>query len=313
MYWGWTASCHPTGWIPTSNEPFLCLSPHPASKETATPLCSVETIGMADPSWLLPDFCLRGRCLVLSYSNSVFWNSISLRLKCFQLKPSLWASFGSSPPKEPCQAGWLLDQSSVQYSENPACALLNQSTFAQLSRSRQAEPQSSRRRCRRKTNSWQVQAGWDFEQPFLIAGVPAHRREAGIWWSLKYLPTQTRFYVILWFYDKPELLAFPGDLAGLLATFFVPRERCAAFPASWQFIRGWLHVAAPVSHQEMSLAVTALTPSQGTAEHGCGEQTAAAAPVRHQVIWKPPGKEVMQIGVPARIQVPHGCLVVCTA
>jgi len=44
----------------------------------------------------------------------------------------------------------------------------------------------------------QVQAGWGFEQPGLVEGVPAHSRWVGTRRSLRSLPTQT----ILWFYDS---------------------------------------------------------------------------------------------------------------
>ena len=47
------------------------------------------------------------------------------------------------------------------------------------------------------TGSVQGQAGWGFEQPAVVQGVPAHGRGVGTSWSIRSLPTQT----ILWFND----------------------------------------------------------------------------------------------------------------
>ena len=45
--------------------------------------------------------------------------------------------------------------------------------------------------------SVQGQAGWGFEQPGIVEGVPAHGRGRGTRWSLRSLPTQ----IIVWFCD----------------------------------------------------------------------------------------------------------------
>ena len=50
--------------------------------------------------------------------------------------------------------------------------------------------------------SVQGQAGWGFEQPGLVEGVPAHGRGVGTRGSVRSLPTQTNLWFILWFYDS---------------------------------------------------------------------------------------------------------------
>ena len=60
------------------------------------------------------------------------------------------------------------------------------------------EAQAAQRSCGcRLPGSAQGQVAWDFEQPGLVEGVPAHGRGAGMRWAIRCLPTQT----ILWVYD----------------------------------------------------------------------------------------------------------------
>lgn len=118
--------------------------------------------------------------------------------------------------------------------------------------------------------------------------------------------------MILWFYDKAELLAFPGDLAGLLNTFFVPVKRCAVLSASWRFIRG-LHVAAPLPH-------TRRCAGQSFCSHPAKGQENVA--VESRLLLLPQcdtessashlGRRCMQVGAPAA-PILMACLVICTA
>ena len=146
--------------------------------------------------------------------------------------------------------------------------LLYQGTCAQLSHSRQAEPQHSRWSPRKKRRWWQRK---------MLPRAPC-------WWPCR---TDKHFF-----------------------------SKGNAFSDSWQFIRGWLCMAAlsPMSRGggRRCRAVILPTHSWGTEEDGCGEQTA----LLHQYDARSPasrlGRSYMQMGVPAG-SCPHGCPMLCTA